>query len=317
MKAFANKLSKKMELYPLQTPFIDGGKTNTDTKEVKEKRKVDAETKSEETTTTTTKTTTIERNSDDETDKIVEAKSKTEIVNDNSNDDDDNDNNADDDDKSELMEAIARLEQGVEDATPTRSMRIFFPDMGAAALARRDWKMGTFENEVPACVFSANIQNDPVEDTDEVVILLCPLSYEVDYVKRVVQSCSEMNVPCIMINPSLVSGDQGFGVRARNLRSSLINTFTTAYKLKTMPTGAIVREYPKGYSVWVEDESDETGYTLMDTFKNDPPREVVDELYDSVAIQEENVVEKGEAITDVVINVAKEFGKFFDGLSKL
>ena len=42
----------------------------------------------------------------------------------------------------------------------------------------------------------------------------------------------------------------------------------------------------------------------MDTFKNDPPREVVDELYDSVAIQEENVVEKGEAITDVVINVA-------------
>ena len=31
---------------------------------------------------------------------------------------------------------------------PKRTMKIFFPDMGAAALARRDWKMGTELAEV-------------------------------------------------------------------------------------------------------------------------------------------------------------------------
>jgi len=30
-----------------------------------------------------------------------------------------------------------------EEERPKRTMRIFFPDMGAAVLARRDWKMGT------------------------------------------------------------------------------------------------------------------------------------------------------------------------------
>ena len=29
-----------------------------------------------------------------------------------------------------------------EDQQPLKTMRIFFPDMGAAALARRDWKLG-------------------------------------------------------------------------------------------------------------------------------------------------------------------------------
>jgi hypothetical protein len=36
----------------------------------------------------------------------------------------------------------------------TRSLRIFYPDMGVAALTRRDWKMGTAQAEVPPCVFT-------------------------------------------------------------------------------------------------------------------------------------------------------------------
>eukprot|EP01036_Dinobryon_divergens_P055795 gene55795-74507_t len=58
--------------------------------------------------------------------------------------------------------------------TPSRTMRIFFPDMGAAALARRDWKMGTNATEVPLCVETSNILNDPISSTDKMIILLCP-----------------------------------------------------------------------------------------------------------------------------------------------
>ena len=49
-----------------------------------------------------------------------------------------------------------------------------------------------------------------------------------------------------------------------------------------MDTGALVREWPNGYSVWNEDKNapDGSGYLLLQTYKNDPPRELMNELYD-------------------------------------
>lgn len=95
----------------------------------------------------------------------------------------------------------------------TRTLRVFFPDMGAAVLARRDWKMGSNDSEVPLCMYTANIQNDAIEDTDKAVIILCPLYSEADYVGRIADTCLQRNIPCIMINPNLINGDQGLGVR--------------------------------------------------------------------------------------------------------
>lgn len=200
-----------------------------------------------------------------------------------------------------------------------RTLRIFFPDMGAAALARRDWKMGTNATEVPTSVTTANIQNDPLAATDQLAIILCPLYSETEFVKRVMDLCDEARVPCIMINPELVNIEQGYGVRkynrrnlslcsgpfcfaacfsfiprtflststhssaepgARNIRSTLINTFPTSYKLKTLKMGALVREWPSGYSLWMEDASTDEGYALVQTFVSEPPREVVEELLD-------------------------------------
>jgi Domain of unknown function (DUF1995) len=67
---------------------------------------------------------------------------------------------------------------------------------------------------------------------------------------------------------------------ARNLRKDLLATFVTSYQLKTMKTGAVVREWPAGYSVWNEDASVPEGYTLLETYAKEPPRELVDALYD-------------------------------------
>jgi hypothetical protein len=93
-----------------------------------------------------------------------------------------------------------------------KTMRIFFPDMGQAALARRDWKMGSDVSEVPPCVYTANIKNDDIQPTDKVAILLCPLASEADAVIRLMASCTASNVPLILINPDLINMDQGFGV---------------------------------------------------------------------------------------------------------
>jgi hypothetical protein len=138
------------------------------------------------------------------------------------------------------------------DEQDVRSLRVFFPDMGAAALSRRDWKMNSPRAEVPPCVFSADIGNDALSPQDRIALLLCPLSYEADSVRRVLSLCDDAGIPVVMINPQLVNMDQGYGVRARKLRSELLSTFVTAYKLKTMPQGAIIREWPSGYSLWNE-----------------------------------------------------------------
>jgi hypothetical protein len=140
--------------------------------------------------------------------------------------------------------------------------------------------LSTNATEIPPCVRTANIQNDPIEITDKMAILLCPLWYETDFVLRVVDLCQEKGIPCLMINPQLVSGDQGFGLRARAMRASLINPFVISYKLKTLADGAVVREWPSGFSVWMDDANASEGFTHLETYVNEPPNEAVMDLFE-------------------------------------
>jgi len=227
--------------------------------------------------------------------------------------------NNDNDDMVALEEEAQNEKKGkkkgpelIENLDLNSTMRVFLPDMGAAALLRRDWKMGTKQAEVPLCVFTSNIQNDPIDVKDKIVVIVCPLYSEADYVKRVIDSC-DSNIPIVMINPQLVNMDQGYGVRARNLRKDVINQFTLAYKLKTMKYGAIVREWPNGFSLWNDDSNEPEGYRLLQTYANEPPSETVLDIYDeanpdpTVSKQEPNIAEKA----------FKEVFGFFQGLSKL
>jgi len=191
---------------------------------------------------------------------------------------------------------------------PLKTLRIFFPDMGAAALVRRDWKMGTDVPDVPTAVFTANIQNDPLADTDKLAILLCPLFSEADFAKRVIDLCAEKGIPLIMINPELINMDQGFGVRARNMRSQVLSQFVTTYKLKTMKQGALVREWPRGFSVWNEDTTQESGYSLLQTYARDPTREMVDELFD-IANPEDPNANKEPSAASLILNEVTGFFK--------
>lgn len=94
-----------------------------------------------------------------------------------------------------------------------KTITVFFPDMGAAVLARHEWKMNTIEAEVPYCINTANIQNDPLQASDVMAIMICPLSSEGDFVKRVLDMCSDKGIPVVMVNANLINMDQGYGVR--------------------------------------------------------------------------------------------------------
>ena len=121
-----------------------------------------------------------------------------------------------------------------------------------------------------------------------------------------------------MINPNLINMDQGFGLRARSMRTSLIYPFTTVYKLKTLAEGAIVREYPKGYSVWMDDVSCPGGYKLLQSYLNEPPNDTVNELFDSnVPSSSNSEDERGNGSLKAVGTLFKEVTGFFQGLSKM
>eukprot|EP00597_Dinobryon_sp_UTEXLB2267_P017118 CAMPEP_0201107014 /NCGR_PEP_ID=MMETSP0812-20130820/54500_1 /ASSEMBLY_ACC=CAM_ASM_000668 /TAXON_ID=98059 /ORGANISM="Dinobryon sp., Strain UTEXLB2267" /LENGTH=359 /DNA_ID=CAMNT_0047367657 /DNA_START=101 /DNA_END=1180 /DNA_ORIENTATION=+ len=255
-------------------------------------------------------------------------------------------------------------EKNITSGSRIGTIRVFFPDMGAAVLARRDWQLGSqysiekalakkeskdtnavissgstpassleavlekiassesptepsqLDRGVPACVLTANIQNDPLEVTDKLALILCPQYSEADYVKRVMDMCDFSGVPVIIINPQLINMDQGFGVRARNIRKNLINTFTSAYKLKTLKTGAVVQEWPAPFSVWSEDSAQEGGYKLLKSSASDPTREELDELFD-----EQEALLKGmdssKKTSNAVLESVNGIIGFFKGMSRL
>jgi Domain of unknown function (DUF1995) len=97
-------------------------------------------------------------------------------------------------------------------------------------------------------------------------------------------SCSSHSsvLECCFCVPKRTQINYGFlfTTGARNLRDAVLNAFTTAYKLKTMQFGAIVREWPNGFSVWNEDANEPDGYRVLETYARDPPREMTNELYD-------------------------------------
>ena len=64
------------------------------------------------------------------------------------------------------------------------------------------------------------------------------------------------------------------------MRNELLNPFLMCYKLKTLTNGAIVREWPDGFSLWMDDEKSEGGYKLLQSYVNDPPNEAILDLLD-------------------------------------
>lgn len=114
----------------------------------------------------------------------------------------------------------------------TNQIIVFYPDTGAAVLARRDWQLDTDEALVPSSIIhTGSLEYDDLSINDKLAIVLCPQYSEVDNVLRVMNLCAERSVPCILINPSLINMDQGFGVSKymKNINcpttSSIIDVF--------------------------------------------------------------------------------------------
>ena len=196
----------------------------------------------------------------------------------------------DDETNMEKREELTQVLQsgGVDPANPTwegPKARIYFPDEGSAALARRDWRGP--DSLVPPCVEFSSCGGRQVADisNDVLVFFFCPKASESESVESLLLTSETKLVDTlkltVFVNPNLVDmGVTGFGMAGRLLRERLIEPLTQTYYLRTLPWGALTRTWPRAFSVWQEDPNAEGGYKLISTQDRLPSNPEVEDIYD-------------------------------------
>jgi hypothetical protein len=151
-------------------------------------------------------------------------------------------------------------------------LKVFFPDTGAAALARRDW------GEVPFKISDVGTSRSPVETRiqpeDEAFLLVSPTAVEVAQVEILCNLAGDR--PCVLLNPQLEDiSIVGIGLAARKLRDRFLSTLESCYYLRPIDQAAIIRSYPGLWQVWLEIDDE---YQLIAEEPQRPAGEALEQL---------------------------------------
>lgn len=152
-------------------------------------------------------------------------------------------------------------------------LRVFFPDAGAAALARRDWNSPTYP------IRGIGEPKGKIQPEDRLFLFVEPSSVEVNQVEDL---CNEaLDRPVVLLNPQLEDiATIGIGYAGRQLRERFLSTFESCYYLKPLQGAALLRAYPNPWQVWVEIDGD---YQLLAEESQKPVGEVLDRILAGVA----------------------------------
>ncbi len=127
--------------------------------------------------------------------------------------------------------------------------KVFFPDTGAAALARRDW------GDVPFQIEDVGTSRTPIEGKiqpeDEAFLLVSPSAIEVAQVEKLSNLAGER--PFVLLNPQMEDMYVvGIGLAGRRLRDRFVSTIESCYYLRPLDKAALMRSYPSQWQVWLE-----------------------------------------------------------------
>lgn len=162
-----------------------------------------------------------------------------------------------------------------------QQLRVYFPDAGAAALARRDW------GEKPYAIRGIRDLKAEIEPEDQLILFIEPSSVEVQEVEQLCQQAMER--PVVLLNPHMEDiVTIGIGLAGRQLRERFLNLFESCYYLQPLENAAIFRAYPAGWQVWVEKESD---YELVAEMPQKPNSEDLDKILLAAAGADPEVVQ--------------------------
>jgi len=213
--------------------------------------------------------------------------------------------------EAELLQIIANEGTDPSSKWAGPKLRIYMPDEGSAALARRDWA-----STVPPCVEFSSCGGIQVADVskDAIIIFYCPRASEAEFVEEILYKTEEERGDglrmSVMVNPLLVDmGVTGFGMAGRRLRERLIDGLIPAYYLRTLPWGALTRVWPQLFTVWQEDEEAEGGYRMIKAMDRLPSNPEVEDIYD---------IENGDmSAPQDGLGFLNALGDFVNGMTKL
>lgn len=151
-------------------------------------------------------------------------------------------------------------------------LKVFFPDTGAAALARRDW------GEVPFKISDIGTSRSPIETRvqpeDQAFLLVCPSYVEVAQVEKLCNLAGDR--PCVLLVPQLEDlYVVGIGYVARKLRDRFVTTIESCYYLRPMEGAALLYSYPGLWQVWLETDGD---YKLIAQEPQKPLGDTLDQI---------------------------------------
>ncbi len=154
-----------------------------------------------------------------------------------------------------------------------KRFRVYFPDAGAAALAKRDWGNPDF------IIRGLGETQNPVDPDDDVVLVVEPSAVEVHALEDLCNAVVDCQV--ILLNPKLEDvATIGIGYAGRQLRDRFLSTLQTIYYLKPLEGASLLRVYPDPWQVWREVPAlpPLQDYELMAEFPNRPTGEELDTL---------------------------------------
>ena len=152
------------------------------------------------------------------------------------------------------------------------TLKVLFPDTGAAALARRDWKDINFK--IDDLGSSRSPVTDKIQAEDRLFIAIEPSAVEVAQVEQLCNAAGDR--PVILFLPKLEDAAiVGIGYAARQLRDRFLTTLNTAYYIKPLEAAAIYRCYPGKWQVWLEENDD---YILLAERDGKPVGDELDEI---------------------------------------
>jgi hypothetical protein len=155
-----------------------------------------------------------------------------------------------------------------------QQFKVFFPDAGAAALARRDWQNPDF------VVRGLGELSEPVAADDDLYIVVNPSSVEVASVESL---CSQaIDQPVILLNPQLEDiAVVGIGYAARQIRERFLSQIESCYYLRPLEKAAIYRCYPGPWQIWRETATGE--YEWASDCAKRPSGEDIDRILEGSA----------------------------------
>lgn len=150
-------------------------------------------------------------------------------------------------------EAIAREFVDLFESEYGTTLKVIFPDAGAAALAQRNW------GDLSCRIEDLGSRVTPVErkvaEEDRMFLLVCPSAVEIQKVEKLCNLAGDR--PTILLIPQLEDVSiVGIGYAARQLRERFLSTLESIFYLQPMDGAALYRCFPGAWQVWQEQTED-------------------------------------------------------------